>query len=182
MESAIGLIELNSVAKGIETCDSMLKVAGVELIEAHPVCPGKFIIVITGLLASVEESVSKGIDTAGDYLVDRLIIPNIHPQVVPAIRGTTDVKELEAIGVIETFSVSTAVISADAARKAANIELIEIRLAMGLGGKAYVTMTGEVGAVRTAVNAGCNAVKGDGIIISRVVIPKAHKDMGKVLL
>ncbi|RLD14620.1 MAG: propanediol utilization protein [Caldiserica bacterium] len=182
MEAAIGLVELNSVAKGIETCDAMLKVAGVELVEAHPTCPGKYIILITGLLASVEEAVSKGIDIGGEYVVDRLIIPNVHPQVIPAIRGTTDVKEIEAIGVIETFSISSCIIAADIARKAADVNLIEVRLAMGLGGKAYVTMTGEVGAVRTAVNAGCNALKGDGILISRTVIPKAHPGMGKVVL
>src|SRR3989339_1308144 len=132
MEAAIGLIELTSSTKGFETCDAMLKAAGVELVEAHPVCPGKYFILITGPLASVEESVGKGIEIAGDYLVDRLLIPNVHPGVVPAIRATSQVEKLEALGSLETFSVATCITAADAAAKSASVELIEIRLAMAL--------------------------------------------------
>ncbi|MCD6423218.1 MAG: BMC domain-containing protein [Elusimicrobia bacterium] len=182
MKPAIGLIEVCSVANGFEVTDSMVKVAGVELVEAHPVCPGKFIVLVTGRLSDVQSSVDKGIDKAGEFLIDTLIIPNIHDDVVRAIRGITDVDFVEALGSIETMTVATCIVASDAARKRADVKLIEVRLAMGLGGKSYFTLTGEVGAVRTAVNAGCKAVQGFGIVVHKMVIPKVHKSLENVVL
>jgi len=179
---SIGLIELSSIAGGFEVTDSMLKVSGVDLVEAHPVCPGKFIVLIDGLLSDVQSSIDRGIDVAGEFLIDTLIIPNIHRDVVRAIRGITEVLDIEALGSVETMTVATCIVAADAAKKRAAVELIEVRLAMGIGGKSYFTLTGEVGAVRTAVNAACKAVKGDGIIVHKVIIPKVHKALLKVAL
>ncbi len=182
MKVSIGLIELSSVAAGFEVTDGMIKMSGVELVEAHPVCPGKFIVLVDGLLSDVQSSIDRGIDLAGEFLIDTLIIPNVHEEVIKAIRGITDVSDIEALGSVETMTVATCIVAADAARKKAEVRLIDVRLAMGLGGKSYFTLTGEVGAVRTAVNAACNAVKGDGIIVHKTVIPKVHKDMLKVVL
>jgi microcompartment protein CcmL/EutN len=39
MKRAIGLIELRSIARGMNTTDKMLKAANVELLRAHVVCP-----------------------------------------------------------------------------------------------------------------------------------------------
>jgi microcompartment protein CcmL/EutN len=182
MQNAIGLIELCSIAKGFEVTDNLLKTAGSELVEAHSVCPGKFIVLITGSTADVESSINSGLEIAEDALVDKLIIPNIHSQLIPAIRGISVITDIEALGIIETFSVASCIIAADAAAKKANIKLIDIRLANALGGKAYVTLTGEVGAVRSAVNAGCNTIKEDGILLRRVVIPNPHEDLAKSVL
>lgn len=182
MQNAIGLVELCSVAKGFEVTDAMIKTAGSDLIEAHSVCPGKFMVLITGATADVESSMEVGIELAEDALVDKLILKNIHSQLIPAIRGTSMVSDLESLGIIETFSVASCIVAADSAAKAANVQLIEIRLANALGGKAYTTLTGEVGAVRSAVNAGCETIREDGILIRRVVIPQPHKDLRKSVL
>ncbi|MGM0442020.1 MAG: BMC domain-containing protein [Elusimicrobiota bacterium] len=182
MKNAIGLIELCSIAKGFEVTDSLLKTAGSELVESHSVCPGKFIVLITGRTADVESSLDAGLELAEDAFVDKLMIPNIHSQLVPAIRGMSDVTELESLGIIETFSAASSIIAADAAAKKANIDLIDVRLANALGGKAYVTLTGEVGAVRSSVNAGCMSIKEEGILVRRVVIPRPHKDMARSVL
>ncbi|MBN2407526.1 MAG: BMC domain-containing protein [Elusimicrobia bacterium] len=182
MRNAIGLIELCSVAKGFEVTDALLKTAGSELVEAHSVCPGKFIVLITGSTADVESSLKSGLNLAEDALVDKLIIKNVHDQLVPAIRGTSDVSEIGALGIIETFSVASCIIAADSAAKAADIRLIDVRLANALGGKAYVTMTGDVASVRSAVNAGCGSIKEEGILIRRVIIPSPHKDLRKSVL
>jgi len=182
MQNAIGLIELCSIAKGFEVTDALIKTAESELIEAHSVCPGKFIVLITGTTANVESSINSGLEIAEDALVDKLIIPNIHSQLIGAIRGTAMVSELDAFGIIETFSAASCIIAADAAAKKANIKLIDVRLANALGGKAYVTLTGDVGSVRSAVNAGCNTIKEDGILVRRVIIPQPHKDLIKSVL
>lgn len=182
MQRAIGLIELNSIAKGLEVTDTLLKTSESELVEAHSVCPGKFMVLITGTVADVQASMKSGVEMAADSLIDKLIIPNIDPQLVPAIRAMSNVEDLDALGIIETFSAASSIIAADAAVKGAHVKLIEIRLANALGGKAFVTLTGEAGAVRTAVNDGCNALKGEGVLIRRVVIPQPHKDLRRSVL
>ncbi|MFH2069605.1 MAG: BMC domain-containing protein [Elusimicrobiota bacterium] len=183
MQPAIGLIETNSIAKGIEASDAMCKVSGVELVDAYAICPGKYLVLITGMLADVQSSIDKGDEIAGHSLIDKFIIPNVHEQVVPAILGTNDIKMFESVGIIETFTVASCVRAADAAAKAAKIELIEIRLAKGLGGKSFVTLcSDDVGAVRSAVNTGCEIIKDEGVIIERVIIPKAHDALKKTLV
>jgi len=183
IQPAIGFIETNSIAKGIEASDAMCKVSGIELVDAYPICPGKYLVLITGLLADVESSVEKGVEIAGETLIDKFIIPNVNKQIVPAILGTNEIDNFEAVGIIETFTVASCVRAADIAAKAAKISLIEIRLAKGLGGKSFVTLcSDDVGAARSAVNAGCEIIKDEGVLISRVVIPKAHQELRRTLL
>ena len=183
IQASIGFIETNSIAKGIEASDAMCKVSGIDLVDAYPICPGKYLILVTGLLSDVEASVEKGIEIAGVTLIDKFVIPNVNNQVVPAILGTSEIENFEAVGVIETFTVASCVRASDAAAKAAKISLIEIRLAKGLGGKSFVTLcSDDVGAVRSAVNAGCELIKDEGVIVNRVVIPKAHQELRRTLL
>lgn len=178
---AIGLLELTSIARGIVACDAMLKKAPVELIRAHTICPGKYIVLIRGDEESVRDSMEAGVKVAEQYLVDRLVIPNLHPQVIPALLAVRPISGLLAVGVIETLSVATTIIAADAACKAAEIELIEIRLGTGLGGKAFVTLTGDQYSVEAALAGGVSAIE-SGFLLRSEIIPAPHQDMGKALL
>jgi len=179
---AIGMVEFNSVAVGIYTCDSMIKKAPVTALSATPVCPGKYVVLLRGDEASVAESIELGKELGGEKLVDSLIIPNVHPGVIPAILGTVPIKALESVGVMETFSVASAILAADAAVKAAEIELIEIMLARGLGGKSFVTLTGELHQVEAAIDAGVGIISGEGMLVSRVIIQSPHPDMEQFIL
>ncbi len=182
MNNAIGLIELTGIARGYKATDGMLKAADVELIEAHTVCPGKFIALITGEVGDVERSVATGIELAEHTLVDDLIIPNIHPQLIPALRDTADVGKVDALGIVEFFSVASTIIAADAAAKKADVKLIEVRLANALGGKGFFTVTGTIEAVNSAITAGCDTVKEKGIIIERTVIPRPDETLHSAIL
>ena len=182
MYSALGFLELNSIAGGIEACDEMLKVASVELIESHPICPGKYMTLICGDVDAVKTSISKGKEVASINLVDDFVIPNIHEQIVPALRALTSVVHLEAVGVVETFSAASAIFAADAALKAAAVDMIEIRLSNGMGGKSFFTFTGIVGAVEASVKAAKEAVVQDGLLVNTVVIPSPHESMKSVLI
>jgi microcompartment protein CcmL/EutN len=73
--------------------------------------------------------------------------------------------------------VTSLIEAADAAAKAADIELIELRLAMALGGKAFATMTGNVSAVQAAVEAGAAVVSEKGLLVNKVVIPRPHENL-----
>ncbi|MFH1311666.1 MAG: BMC domain-containing protein [Candidatus Eisenbacteria bacterium] len=174
---AIGLVELNSIAMGITTCDEMVKVAPVILIAAMTICPGKYISLVGGEVSAVDSSVKRGAEVGAQWVVDRLFIPRVHPQVFPAIMGTAEVDVLKALGVIETFSVAASVIAGDGAAKAAKVQLIDLRLAQGLAGKSFVTMTGDVSDVRAAVDAGVALIKESGMLVTSVVIPRPHDDL-----
>lgn len=182
MYPAIGLVELNSIARGIIVMDAMLKKAPVKLIEAMPICPGKYIVLIAGEVSPVESSLKVGLEVGGSYVVDELFLPNVHEQVLPAILTLTEVGELAALGIMETFSVAASILAADAAAKAANITLIEVRLAKGLGGKAYITLTGEIAEVEAAVEAGAGLVAPKGLLLNQVIIPAPHEDVTEKIL
>lgn len=179
---AIGCIETSSVAKGIETADAMLKASDVDLLQSSPVCPGKYLILVSGSVSSVKSSVDTGKLVSKDTLVDFFIIPNIHPDVFPAITATTEINELKAIGIIETFSLAGSVVAGDQAVKAADIELLEIRLGRALGGKSFVIFTGEVAAVKVAIDAATKEIEDSGLLLGSSIIPSPHPDILDSLL
>lgn len=177
MNNAIGGVELSSVARGLETADAMLKTSAVGLLLSRTVCPGKYIVLVSGGTAEVNAAVAAGADKAAHALTDSFVIPNIHPDVLPAVSGTAVPGELEALGVIESFSVPALLEAADAAVKAAPVRLLEIRMAMALGGKAFVTLTGSVGAAEAAVAAGSASVAKKGLLVEKVVIPRPRREL-----
>jgi microcompartment protein CcmL/EutN len=175
--NSIGLIELGSIAAGYEVTDAMLKAADVELLLARSICSGKYMVMVRGDVAAVEASVEAGSRAGSFSLVDRFVIPNVHESVFPALSGTARVERLEALGILESFSVASLIEGADAAAKAAAVRLIEIRLAMALGGKAFATLTGSVAAVRSAVEAGAQVIGRKGLLVNKVVIPQPRPEL-----
>ncbi|MBQ9941594.1 MAG: BMC domain-containing protein [Christensenellaceae bacterium] len=180
--NALGMIELNSIPKGIEAADAMLKAADVRLDTAQAVCAGKYIAVVSGDVAAVKASVDAGKEIAAEKLIDSIVIPNVHPQVISAISACTEIDGLGAVGIMEVFSLSAAVVIADAAVKAADVDLMEIRLGRGLGGKAFIILTGDVAACKAAVSAGESVEEARGLLSESVVIPSPHADLFAALV
>ena len=131
---AIGFLELNSIAKGIEAADFILKTAEVRMLSAKAGCPGKYYILFTGDVAAVKASLEAGKRTGGGHVVDECVIPRVHPQVIKAINMTAIPERYQAIGVMEFYSVTASVYAADAAVKAADVDLVDVRLGTGIGG------------------------------------------------
>ena len=175
--NSIGLIELGSIAAGFAVADAMLKTADVELLLARAICSGKYMVMIRGDVAAVQSAVAAGSQAGGFSVIDTFVIPNLHESVFPAISGAAKVERLEALGILESFSVASLIEGADAAVKAANVELIELRLAMALGGKAYVTLTGSVSAVTSAIEAGARVVAQKGLLVNKVVLPNPRPEL-----
>lgn len=182
MVRAIGMVEFNSIARGIEAADFMVKTANVELITCNTVCPGKYLVMVGGDVAAVQSSVRAGIERGREAVVDEFVLPNAHPSVFPAINCASAVSDLQALGVIETFSVASLLVASDVAAKAAEVELIEIRPGMGIGGKSFVTMTGDVAAVKASVEAGAAAAQAKGQLLNSVVIPSPSRLMHQAIL
>ena len=182
MQNALGMLEITSISKGIEVGDVMLKAADVALVAAHPVCAGKYIVVVTGEVSDVRASIEAGEECSGMKLVDKLLIPNIDPQVPRAINMCNDFgDDIDAVGSVELFSLCATVAAADAAVKAAAVRLIEIRLARGLGGKGFLTLTGNVSAVESSIKAIEERDEVQGLMSDSIVIPSPHPEIKRVL-
>jgi len=179
---SLGLIELSSIAKGIHATDRMLKAAEVELVLARTICSGKYMIMVAGELFEVQASVTAGRDVAAEALIDEFIIPNVHPDVYPALSSTGTISEEDAIGIIEAFSVASLVEAIDAVAKEALVEMVQCRLAMALGGKSYLVFTGNVDAVRSSMDAGLEVVNRRGMLVNEVVIPDPRPELFDTLI
>lgn len=176
-KNSIGLIELGSIASGMQSADIMLKTSDVELILSRTICSGKYMTLIGGDVAAVNSAVLTAVDTIGFGVIDYFIIPNVHPSIFPAISGHNNVQMLESLGIVESYSVASLIEAADAAVKSANVTLIEVRLAMALGGKAFFTITGEVAAVTNAVEAGAAIVSEKGLLVNKVIIANPRQEL-----
>ncbi len=177
MGRAIGLVEFKSIAKGVEAADAMLKAGNIELVFSSPICPGKYISIITGEVGAVEYSVEAARSISEYFLISSYVIPNISEKVFPAISGTTAVSKIQALGIVETMSAISSVIAGDIAVKSSNVELIEIRIARGLGGKGFTIITGDVASVKSAVKSCEEGLKEYGDLVASTVIPSPSKNL-----
>ncbi len=176
-EKSVGMIELSSIAAGFLVADTMLKAGNVRLYLSRSICSGKYMVVVAGEASAVASAVASGAEAANGCLIDRFVIPQIHPDVLTAL-GRSNVPPPEgALGVLESFNVATLLKAADAAAKSANVQLLEVRLAMALGGKAFFTLTGDIASVQAAVNAGRAVIAEAGMLVNAVVIPRPHPDV-----
>ncbi|HET6204370.1 MAG TPA: BMC domain-containing protein [Planctomycetota bacterium] len=177
----IGILEHRSIARGIEVADAILKEASVEMLFSEPVHPGKYVSLFTGDVEDVRSALRRGAEAAAEDLLDETLIPDLHPGVIPAVGAGAAGGPLDALGVIETFTVASALLAADRAAKRSTVRLLRLRLANGLGGKCVVTLTGEVSDVRAAVEAGARAAEERRLLVREVVIPRPHADLARYL-
>jgi microcompartment protein CcmL/EutN len=175
-EPALALIELDSIAAGMLAGDAMVKKAPIARIVAGTVQPGHYLVLISGEVADVEESLKTGREISGAHLVDTVLLPQVHPSVVNAIAGGRDIQPGEALGVIETATVPAAIRSADAGVKGAQVALLEVRLADGLHGKGLTLFTGKVADVEAAIEIGLGAIEPQQVV-NQVVIAQLHPEM-----
>src|SRR5215475_12916876 len=122
-KDSIGLIELTSIAAGFQTADAMLKTSAVDLLLSRSICSGKYMVMVRGDVAAVQAAVQAGTSAAHFSVIDSFVIPNLHEAVFPAIAGSSKVEELDAMGIIESFSVASLIEEAGAAVKAANVRM-----------------------------------------------------------
>ena len=177
MDIAIAAVETSSIAQGTVVGDAMVKQAEVTLVEACTLSPGKYWVLIGGEVGPVRSSFRRGIEVAADTLLDSLFIPQLHEMVLPALRGTVPARDEDALGVIETLTAASAIISADSAAKTAAVTVRDLRLANGLGGKGFVFLSGDVADVQAAVDAGRAEALQRGLLVRSVVVPQLRRQM-----
>jgi len=178
---ALALIELSNIAAGILTGDAMVKVAPISVLKAGTVHNGKYLILVGGSVASVEEAYYKGLIAGGEQVIDKVLLPDVHECVNDAVLGKRSACVDEALGVFETSSVAATIQSADAAVKGAKVTIVEIRLADDIGGKAFVLYNGKVEEVTEALEISRKVLADSSVILNESLIPNLHSDMAKQL-
>ena len=177
IEPALALVEFSSIAAGMEAADAMAKRTSIDVLRAGTVHNGKYLVLIGGQVAHVEESLASGRETGGSSILDFVFLPQVHPEVVESIGGARTPDAADALGVIETTTVAAAILAADAGIKGAKVRLVEVRLADGLGGKGVVLFSGLVSHVQTAVELGREALERPDLLVRDVIIPNVHPGM-----
>lgn len=178
---ALGLLEFDSIAVGIAAGDAMAKRAPIESIRAGTVQPGKYLVMIAGEVADVQESLDAGRRIGESALRDEIFLPQIDRSVVGAVGGARQPGRGRALGIVETRSVAAGIHAADAGVKGANVNVRELRLADGLGGKAFVLFGGDVSDVTAAVECAVQAIARGQQLVRQVVVAQLHDEMDQNL-
>lgn len=180
---ALGLVEVQSIARGITVADAMVKRAEVTLLLNRPVSPGKHLSLCSGEVADVEEAMQAGLAQAGTALLDHLLLPQVHAEVIAAFGRAAPLELFEdlALGILETYSAAATIVGADGACKAAEVTIAELRLCDGLGGKGFAIFFGDQDMVEAALLA-AEQLLSPGLFLGRELIPRPHKDMLRTLL
>jgi microcompartment protein CcmL/EutN len=177
MHPAILLLEFDSIAIGIDSGDAMAKRAQLVSLHTGSVQPGKYLVLAGGEVGDVEEARTAGREQGKSALTDEIFLPEVHPEVIEAVTGSQRPGYGEALGVVETRTVAAVIGVADAGIKAANVKILQIRMADGLGGKGYVLFSGEVHDVEAAVDRGVASLAAADLLVAKVVIPQLHPEM-----
>lgn len=182
MANAIGMVEYTTVSTGIQAADLMVKTAAVSLLEAQVVCPGKYIVLLSGELSAVNAAVEASKTAYGQRLIDSFVLGNPHASIFPALYGAVEVENPHALGVIETYSGAAAIVAADTAAKTAMVQLVELRIARGMCGKSYLLLTGEVAAVQAAIDKAKQAAGESGMLLDSSVTPNPDPKLWETIL
>lgn len=176
-QPALAMIELSSIGRGLSVLDAVAKKAPVRILAADPLSSGKFMVLFAGAVAPVEESLAAGRAVGEEQVVNTLLIPNLHDQVLPALDGPLDVKNVGAIAIVETLSIAAALTCSDVALKAADVRLVQLRLARGIGGKGFFTVCGELPDVEAAIEAAVARAVSGGWLVDTQIVPRPHDDV-----
>lgn len=172
---ALGLLEIEGMARAIRAQDAALKRAPVVVLACAPVSPGKAVLLFGGDVASVAESLADAEAVAGSRCIDRLFLPGVHPSVVSAVQGKRSARASETLAVLELNSLAATVLAADSAVKAADVALGRLHLATGFGGRGFFTLWGAQSHVEAAVAAAL-AAAGERAL-DHEIIPAPHDEI-----
>ena len=173
---ALALVEVNSVARGYRVVDALVKKAPVVVLEANLVEPGLYLILFCGGVAEVQMSHAEALAIAGDTLVDEMLLPRVHGDLLAGLRGTVDCNDPDTVGVVEGRRVSSTLEACDRALKEAEVALAGLRVTPGLGGKAFFVVQGIQHDVEAALEVASGILHQRGALVHTELIPRPHED------
>lgn len=185
MGPALGALELEHIARGIAVADAICKRAELELLVSRPISGGKHLIILKGSVAEVEEGMAAGRARAAEALVDSLELPMAHDSLWrvipdPVVAGDWERGSELSVAIVETSTICALLAAADRACKTAPVELRDVRLGVGISGKAFFTMTGELHDIEAAA-AEAEQVAGDRLLASEIIPAPAQELVGRLI-
>ena len=177
---AVSVLELDSVAIGVATADTMVKKAPIAVLKAGTVHPGHFLILAAGSVAAVEEAHQAGLERSGSWLTDEVLLSDAHPELTSAALGKRDDIRSEALGIFECRSVPSLLRAVDAAVKATEISIARLRLADDLGGRAFVLIDGLLADVEAAREIALDRIP-QQFLLETTVIPRLESTVQSLL-
>lgn len=180
MISSLGMVELNSIAKGIETADAMIKSAEVQLLYSKHICPGKYIIIVSGDTEAVKLSVDMGLKVGQINIIASFVLSNIHEDIINGLKRKYNYHVIKAIGVVEFTSAAEALTSLDRVLKYGDVSLVKLLMGSSIGGKCYFIITGDLSAVEEGIRFGMNGINIKKLL-NKVIIPYPDDELVKNL-
>ncbi len=182
IQTALLVLEFNSVAGGIFISDLLVKQAEVTILDSRPTCPGKYMATLKGDVDALKSSLGEALKSEmADTVTEHYLFPNVHPGVLAGINGVAEYGSIKSVGVIETYGVPACVRAADAGAKAASVDVVEIRLANAQGGKSVVVFSGEQPEIEAALKAGGAAADEMQGLIKSIIIERPHGSLARFL-
>ncbi len=178
---ALGLLELESLARGVLVADVLVKRAAVKIVRAEAVSPGKYLLVFLGSVADVEESFGAGVEAAGSTLIDRLMLPHVAEPVRDALLGGRLAGSAASVGVVELHTVAATLRAADLCLKKAEVRLTHFELAKGIGGKGWFMVCGEQHDVEAALEAVTLTLEANLLVGTELIQQPHHEIRGQIL-
>ena len=177
---ALAVIEFSDIPTGIDATDAMLKKAPIAFVKSGTITRGRFLTLIGGSTASVEESLQEALSRAGDRVLDHLLLADVHPRVYDAILGGRHAAVTGSLAIIETDTVALNVRAAELALKGTPVELVELRLAdSGLSGKGVSIYQGELPDIEAAVEIVTDYLRRAGGEIRHTIISAPHEALSR---
>ena len=173
---AIAVIEFAGIADGIYCTDALLKKAPIAMIKSGTVSRGRYLIIIGGSTASVEESLNEALAVGHASRLDYAFLPDVHPQVHDAVLGQRQAIVQDAVAILETDTVAANVRAAESALKGTGVQLVELRLAdYELSGKAISIYNGELPEVQAAMELAGDFLRGRKEYVQHRIICRPHE-------
>jgi microcompartment protein CcmL/EutN len=176
-EPALALIEFSSIAAGTRAVDALVKKAPIELDRVGTLQPGKFAVLFSGDVASVDESFAEALRIGGAAVADHIMLPHVDPSVYRAVLGELSSWQGDTLGIIEIDSLAPTIVAADAAVKGANVNVVSIRLGDELGGKGVAHFVGDQHDVEAAMALGTARVQDGQRAVHSSITPRYDDEL-----
>ncbi len=187
---AVAMLQVTDVPLGLRALDALLKEAPVEVLATGTVQCGHYLIAFGGQLEATLRSFDRALEVAGDAVHDSVLLPDAESRIVPAFRDgvVRPPSGGDALGVVQSAACPVILGAVDMALKGAEVDLLELRVADGLGGKALATLWGKVHDVEAAMELVLRFAAGHvdrGALargeVTTAVIPNADMDVQRAV-
>ena len=161
---ALAMLDIADIPHGLLALDALAKEALVGVAMRGTVQPGRYLILFGGEVEAVQRSHRKATTAVRSALVDDVLLPFAEDRILPAMRKATIQwpAQGDTLGIVQNGTPPSLLRAIDAALKGAYVDLIQLRIAAGLGGKAFALLWGETHDVEAALEIAEDVIQTQG--------------------